>query len=163
MLLSLLLVACGSKPQWVRSAPAEALSGAATRLQDRGIKLKRLPLQQLQSDWYCYQPPKVHEQGWDRNFSLRRAPLPFSHSGALKEQERLKVSCPYLFRFQVLARQQEGGTELHVESEWWRLSSEGCETQGDPILGIYDCRYNWRGCQAPEDLRSFVYGILAGL
>lgn len=167
VLATLALGACTPAQVHTRRAPADALAATEKRLAERDITLDpagRRP-DRLRTAHFCYQLPGREGRVWERSFAHpATGPVPFSQVGTPEEQDAAREKCPHLFRVEILARPAEDeGSEVTVQSEWWRVSSGACEPNGQPLMGRFRCQYRYVGSQAPDNVERYVYGILAGL
>lgn len=164
--LSLWLLGCAPNHLDVRGPPKDAIARAAARLVERGIAVDPATRggHRVRTAWFCYRAPGLEGRQWDRSFAATTgAPVPFSYESPIEKQGEAVKECPYIFRVEIAARASGSGSELVVESAWWRPRQQRCAHIGDPILGQMVCEYAYVGTVPPEDPARYVYGLLQDL
>lgn len=156
------IAACASRPVETRTPAAPALTEAAARLTARGIALDPAGQRpdRLRTGYFCHRPGEA----WDLSFtSPATPPVPFSAEGTLEEQATARGKCPLLLQVEVTTAPSPEGTQLEVQSAWWRLKEHACAPLGDPLMGKVRCDYAWEGATGEAGVEAFIYGIMSGI
>ncbi len=162
-----LVLGCTPSHVDLKAEPKDAIEVARKRLVARRVVLdesfKRADA--LRTAWFCHLPAGRNGLLWDTMMSKAEAgPVGFEREGTLEEQGRVTDRCTHLFRLEVHARPRDSGSRVEVRPEWYRLRQGKCEALGDPLLGNFRCRYDYRGThQAPDDAAAFLYRTLSGI